>query len=139
MTGTNSLTVKLVGVKQQWQGGTRRAAGRSSANVVSEAAGALQAKISAIENELVQVDFKGERDRLHLPAKLNRKLAELASVVSSADFAPPKQVYGVFEDFTVRIDSQLQRLQEVIDQDISQFMDLVHELEIPAIVPTTTE
>jgi hypothetical protein len=44
----------------------------------------------------------------------------------------------VFDDFTVRIDSQQRRLQEVIDQDLSKFMDLVHELEIPAIVPTTT-
>ena len=42
------------------------------------------------------------------------------------------------DDFTVRIDSQLERLQEVIDQDVSQFMDMVHEMKIPAIVPTTT-
>ncbi len=135
---TNDSIVRLRSVKQQVDEWTRRTAGRSSADAVSEAAGALQAKLSAIENDLVQVDFKGERDRLHLPTKLNRKLAELASVVSSADFAPPKQAYGVLDDFTVRIDSQLQSLQEVIDQDVSQFMDLVHELEIPAIVPTTT-
>ena len=135
---TNDSIVKLRSVKQQVDEWTRRAAGRSSADAVSEAAGALQTKLSAIENELVQVDYKGERDRLHLPTRLNRKLAELASVVSSAEFAPPTQAYDVLNDFTVRIDSQLHRLEEVIDQDVSQFMDLVHELEIPAIVPTTT-
>ncbi len=135
---TNDSIVRIRSVKQQVDEWTRRAAGRSSADAVSEAAGALQAKLSAIENDLVQVDFKGERDRLHLPTKLNRKLAELASVVSSADFAPPKQAYGVLDDFTVRIDSQLQSLQEVIDQDVSQFMDLINEMEIPAIVPSTT-
>ena len=134
---TNDSVVKLRSVKRQVDEWTRRAAGHSSADAVSEASSILRAKLSVIENDLVQVDFKGERDRFHLPAKLNRKLAELAGVVSSADFAPPKQAYDVLDDFTVRIDSQLERLQEVIDQDVSQFMDMVHEMQIPAIVPTT--
>ena len=133
---TNNSVVKLRSVKRQVDEWTRRAAGHSSADAVSEAASVLRAKLSVIENELVQVDFKGERDRFHLPAKLNRKLAELAGVVSSADFAPPKQAYDAFDDFTVRIDSQLERLQEVIDQDVFQFIDMIHELKIPAIVPT---
>ena len=86
----------------------------------------------------MQVDFKGERDRFHLPARLNHKLADLAGVVSSADFAPPKQAYDALDDFTMRIDSQLERLQEVLDQDVSQFMEMIHEMRIPAIVPNTT-
>ena len=135
---TNASVVKLRSVKRQVDEWTRRAAGHSSADAVSEAASVLRAKLSAIENNLVQVDFKGERDRFHLPARLNHKLADLAGVVSSADFAPPKQAYDALDDFTVRIDSQLERLQEVIDQDVSQFMEMIHEMGIPAIVPTTT-
>ena len=86
---TNGSVVKLRSLKRQVDEWTRRAAGHSFADAVSEAAGVLQAKLSVIENELVQVEFKGERDRFHLPAKLNRKLAELAGVVSSADL--PRQ------------------------------------------------
>ena len=134
---TNACVIKLRSVKWQVDEWTRRAAGHSSADAVSEAASVLRAKLSAIENNLVQVDFKGERDRFHLPARLNPKLADLAGVVSSADFAPPKQAYDALDYFTVRIDSQLERLQQVIDQDVSQFMEMIHEMGIPAIVPTT--
>ena len=68
---------------------TRRAQAYSSDDTVSKAAETLRGKLSAIESELIQVDYKGARDRLDLPVKLNRKLAELASVVASADFSPP--------------------------------------------------
>ena len=125
-------------VKQQVDEWARRAEGATSAEAVSAAAGALNEKLTAIETKLVQVDFKGARDRLHLPPKLNAKLAELTAVVASADFAPPKQAYEVLEDVSGRIDPQLQALQQVIDTDVSEFENLIHELEVPAIVPRTT-
>ena len=87
---------------------------------------------------MIQVDFKGARDRLNLPAKLNNKLAELSSVVAAADFAPPNQVYDVFDDLVSRIDPQLQQLEKTIDEGVTQFTTLVHELGIPAIVPRIT-
>ena len=87
--------------------------------------------------EVIQVRYKGARDRLDLPAKLNAKLAELTSVVAAADFAPPKQTYDVLSDITGRINLQLQRLEEVINQDVVGFEHLLRELQILAIVPRT--
>ena len=69
--------------------------------------------------------------------KLNRQLAELVAVVASADFAPPKQVHDVFRELSSRIDTQLTLLEEVVEQDVTNFINLVHELEIPAIVPSS--
>jgi hypothetical protein len=66
---------------------------------------------------------------------LNAKLAELTSVVASADAAPTKQSYYVFDDLSARVDVQLAALQEVVDTDLARFVDLVHELEVPAISP----
>src|SRR5262249_59509300 len=105
--------------------GVRRAAGHAWAEAVVKAAGALQEKLSAIEEEVIQVRYKGARDRLDLPAKLNAKLAELTSVVAAADFAPPQQVYDVFRDISGRINLQLQQLDEVIDQDVTGFENLL--------------
>ena len=115
----------------------QRATGHAAAEAIARAAGALQEKLSAIEDEVIQVRYKGARDRLDLPVKLNAKLAELTSVVAAADFVPPKQTYDVFSDLSGRINLQLQRLDEVIDQDVTGFEHLLRELQIPAIVPRT--
>ena len=55
--------------------------------------------------------------------------------MSSADFAPTQQAQEVYVDFSGKIDPYLMRLEEVIDKDVSEFENLVHELEVPAIVP----
>ena len=138
LSDTHDSIGRLRSIKRQVEEWAQRAQGHSSAEAVSDAAADLKEKLSAIEGELVQVDYKGARDRLHLPVKLNARLAELTAVVSSADFAPPKQTYDVFDDFSQRIDGQLQRLQAVIDEDVSKFESLVHDVGIPAIVPRPT-
>jgi hypothetical protein len=137
LSETHDSINKLRSIRRQVEEWVRRAEGSPAAEAVSSAADALKEKLSAIENELVQVKFKGARDRLDLPVKLNRKLAELSSVVASADFAPTRQTYEVFDHLTGRIDPQLQQLQEVIQQDVTRFINLVRELDIPPIVPST--
>ena len=102
--------------------------------MISASAVSLKEHLSAVEEELIQVGYKGARDRLHLPVKLNRKLAELTAVVANADFAPPQQAYQVFEDLGSRIDTQLTSLQEIMDEEVPRFINLVHEMQIPAIV-----
>jgi len=58
--------------------------------------------------------------------------------VAAADCAPPQQTYDVFHEISGKITLQLQRLDEVIDQDVTGFEHLLRELQIPAIVPRTT-
>ncbi len=137
LSETHDAINSLRSVRQQVDEWVQRAENHAAAEAVSNAAEALKDKLSAIEQELIQVNYQGARDRLNLPAKLNAKLAELTSVVAAADFAPPQQVYHVFDDIVSRISPQLQQLEGVIDQDVAQFAHLVQELGIPAIVPRT--
>ena len=44
----------------------------------------------------------------------------------------------MYDAVVARIDPQIQRLQTVIDDDVSAFENLIHELGIPAIVPKPT-
>ena len=136
LSETHDAVNRLRGVKKQVDEWVQRARHHSAAAAISDAATALTDKLSTIENELVQVSYRGAGDRLDLPAKLNRKLAEVTAVVACADFAPPKQVYEVFDDLSSRIGPHLQRLEEVIDEDVDQFINLINELDIPAIVPS---
>ena len=82
---------------------------------------------------LIQSAYRGARDRLDLPARLNRKLAELTAVIANADFAPTQQTYQVFDYLSADIDQQLGALQQVLDEDVAQFANLVRDLDIPAI------
>ena len=99
---------------------------------------ALTKKLTDIESELIQTEYRGARDRLTLPVKLNAKLLGLVPVVAAADFRPPEQTYQVFALYTEQLDVQFQALDSVIDKDLSEFENLLAELQVPTIVPRTT-
>ena len=42
-----------------------------------------------------------------------------------------------FGEFSGSVDTHLERLREVIDSDLDEFGDLVSELDLPPIVPTS--
>ena len=118
----------------EWASRTR---GHTSEQVVSDASQEIHDKLGTIEMELIQAEAKSAFDSLRIPTRLNDKLAELTSVVASADAVPTKQSYEVFESLSGRIDRQIVLLEEVIDKDVSNFINLIHELDIPAIIPSS--
>ena len=132
---THDSVNRIRSIRRQVNEWAKRVEGHSSGEIVSVSAEALKEKLLSIESELIQVDYTGMRDINNLPTKLNLRLAELFDVVAAADFAPPRQTYEVFKDFNGRLEPQFQRLQEIVDKDVPEFENLVHELEIPAILP----
>ena len=129
---------RIIKVRDQVNEWVRRSEARGGPESVSQAAGELNGKLSAVEEELVQLNAMGEVDLISQPHGLNAKLAELTFVPSHADFAPTSQSHDVFGDLSARTDVQIERLQQVIDEDLSVFVNLLHELEIPAIVQGDT-
>ena len=138
LSETHDSIVRLRSVREQVDQWAARAESHSASQTVADAASSLKDKLAEIEGELIQVKYKGARDRLNLPTKLNTKLAEITAIAAAADFAPPTQAYAVYDEVVASIEPQLQRLQTVIDEDVSAFDNLVHELGIPAIVPKDT-
>ena len=67
------------------------------------------------------------------PARLNEKLAQLPAVVASADAAPTRQSREVFDSLSAQADAQIERLQEIVDGDVQQFVGLLVELDVPHI------
>ena len=133
MSETHDGINQLRRVRQQVEQWVSRAAGHASAETVGNAAESVKEELGQIEDLLIQSAYRGARDRLDLPARLNRKLAELTAVVANADFAPTQQTYQVFDYLSAEIDQQLGALQKVIDEDVAQFANLVRDLDIPAI------
>ena len=135
MTELNNAINRLRGVRAQVQEWANRSAGNDRWAAVTQAAQKIQEKLEPIEDTLINLKSVEGSESVSMAPRLNHKLAELTSVVSSADAAPTKQSYQLLDELSGRIDSQLRKLQAVIDKDGKAFTDLVHELEIPPVVP----
>ena len=135
LSETHDSINKIRSARSQVSEWAKRAEGTAAQDAVSDAARALNVKLDEIEGTLIQTEYKGARDRLHLPIRLNAKLAGLMPVVTSGDYRPPQQAYAVLDHFSELLDTQFAALQSVLDEDLDEFQNLLAELEIPAIVP----
>ncbi len=133
MSETHSAINRLRRVRGEVEEWVERARSVGKGDAVSEAAASATAKLTEVEGGLVQVKAVGKLDRISTEPGVNTKLAELVNVVSSADASPTKQSYEVFEKLNGEADLQLQRLQEVLDEEVDQFVNLIHELEVPTV------
>jgi len=128
---------KIRSIRRQVEEWEQRTQGQKDYEEISKAGNTLKEKLSAIEEELIQVKAKTRQDTLNYPIKLNSKLAALAGTIGGAHAAPTKQEYELYDDLVSRIDAQLKSLQEVIDTHVAAFNTLVRERDVPAIVPGT--
>ena len=139
MSETHDNINRLRSARSQVEEWAKRAEGTAGEDAVTTAADALKEKLNEVEGALIQTEYKGARDRLHMPIKLNAKLAGLTPVVSAADFRPPQQTYDVFAHFSEVLDGQFGALERVLDEDLDEFQNLLAELEVPSIVPRASE
>ena len=138
LSETHDAINTLRNIRLQAEDWERRTRERQDHEAISKAARSLKEKLSPIEDELIQSRAKTRQDTMNYPVKLNGKLAWLAGVVASAQAAPTRQEYELFEDLSRRIDVQLQGLQEIIDTDVAAFNSLIRGSGVPAVIPITT-
>ncbi|MBI3004784.1 MAG: glycosyl hydrolase [Ignavibacteriales bacterium] len=121
-------------IKKQAEELTKKSANHPSKNTVADAAKKLGEKLSAVEEELIQVKIKSNQDALNYPIKLNNKLAALAGNVGSADTKPTRQQLEVFADLSARTDVQLTKLKDILATEVPAFNKLIKEQDIPAVI-----
>ena len=89
--------------------------------------------MTEVEEALIQTKAKSGQDVLNFPVRLNNHLAALSGVVASADTAPTKQSYEVFEMLNKAVDEQLAKWKAIVSTDVKSYDDLVKQQEIPAL------
>jgi len=136
LSETHDAINTLRNVRQQIDDWQKRAQEQPIQEALTRAGKSAKEKLKAIEDELIQSKAKTRQDTLNYPARLNGKLAGLAAVVASAQAAPTKQSYDVFDDLCQRIDAQLHQLQEVLDTDVATFNSLLREHNVPGVIPS---
>lgn len=121
-------------IRKQMQEWTQRLKGHAQEKAVLSLTKALDDKMSAVEEEMIQVKIKSSQDALNYPIKLNNKLAALTGVVSSTDAAPTKQSYEVFADLGALVDIHLGKYREIIQKEFPETNDAIKKLDIPPIL-----
>lgn len=134
VTETHNAIIQIRQVRSQLDDLQKRVAGQPPAQKIADAAKSLNAKLTAIEEELYQTKNQSSQDPLNFPIRLNNKLAALSGTVSSSDDAPTEQTSAVYEDITAKINVQLQKLDQVMKSDLPAFNRLVREADIPAVI-----
>jgi photosystem II stability/assembly factor-like uncharacterized protein len=128
--GVNRIRAVKAQVKH-WQ--EKLATNAGNHGDVTAAAGALDGKLGAIENELIVPGRHKYASEPNEPARLNENLASLISVVGSADARPTKQAVELVEIYSSQIDDQLEQLQAVMAADVGDFNALAEATNLPAV------
>jgi photosystem II stability/assembly factor-like uncharacterized protein len=134
LTETHNAVAQIRDVKHQLADLLTRINDQPNAKTVVDAGHALDAKLSAVEEELYQTKNQSSQDPLNFPIKLNNKLAALGSIVGSADAEPTESSYQLYDELASKIDSQLQRLNQIMSGDLKSFNNLVRSSDIPAVI-----
>jgi hypothetical protein len=130
LSDTNEGVIRIREVRKQLDEYARRDDKR-----VADAAKALSAKLTTIEEELYQTKNRASEDPLNFPIKLNNKLAHVLGLVEASDNQPTQQSYMVYEDLATRVNGQLKALDGLMTSDLAAFNKLIHDSNAPAIQP----
>jgi photosystem II stability/assembly factor-like uncharacterized protein len=134
LSETNDGVIRIRELRKQLDEYARRDDKR-----VADAAKALIAKLTAVEEELYQTKNRANEDPLNFPIKLNNKLAYVMGVVESSDNQPTSQSYMVYEDVATKVNGEMKTLDGLLTTDLAAFNKLIHDQNIPAIQPPTAK
>ena len=128
LSETNEGVIKIRALRRQLDDYAKR-----SDKKVADAAKALSAKLTAVEEDLYQTKNRASEDPLNYPIKLNNKLAHVLGVVESSDNQPTAQSNMVYEDLATRVNAELRTLNGLLTTELVAFNKLVRDANIPAV------
>jgi hypothetical protein len=101
--------------------------GQTDNRGVHEQGGKVNTNLSVVEAEIYQVRNESRQDPLNCPIKLNNKLAALMGVVERGETTPTQQSYQVFDHLSDLLQTELIRMNTIIDQDLRRLNELLQE------------
>jgi photosystem II stability/assembly factor-like uncharacterized protein len=101
---------------------------------VREAAKALAAKLTAVEEALYQTKSRSSEDPLNFPVRLNDKLNAVAVSVALGDARPTDQAVQVKDQLIAAIDAELAKLDQILARDVPAFNEQARAGGVPALI-----
>jgi len=93
----------------------------------------INKQMTAVEESLHQTKAKSGQDVLNFPIQLDDKLASLYRAAGAGQSAPSNQAKAAYLELSVLIDAQLNKLKNIMSEDVSKLNQLIHEKTLPVI------
>ena len=139
LTETDDAIIQMRDLRDQMTALNKRLKNDPREKAVADAGKALDKKMTEVEEALIQTKAKSGQDVLNFPVRLNNHLAALGGVVGSADSAPTKQSYEVFDTVSKDVDVQLAKWKMIVSTDVAAYNNLVKQQEVPAVILANPE
>ncbi len=108
--------------------------GRPESSGAVDAGEAVQKRLTAIEDVLIQAKSKSSQDPLNYPVRLDNKIAALASVAAAADARPTDQSRELFKELAEQAEVEIAKLKEIVETDIPNLNKQLRDADIPHII-----
>jgi photosystem II stability/assembly factor-like uncharacterized protein len=134
LSETDDAIIQIRDLRDQIKAIDARLKSDPRAKSIADAGKSLDAKMTAVEEALIQTKAKSDEDVLNFPVRLNNDLAALGGVVGSADSAPTAQSYEVFDTVSKAVDEQLTKWKAIVSSDVAAYNNLMKQQDVPAVI-----
>ncbi|MEY2561556.1 MAG: hypothetical protein QOG51_1971 [Verrucomicrobiota bacterium] len=120
-------------VKTQIQGLRKRFGEDERLKPALAAADDLAKKMSAVEEQLIQVNMKGSEGNLAFPNMLNEAIYSFSRTIEYSDYGPTQPQLEVFKMLDTRLEEQLKKWTQIKTEEVPKIAALIRQVELPAI------
>ena len=136
VTETDDTILEIRDLREQINVVNKHVGSGPQGKPIVDAGKALDKKMTAIEEVLIQTKAKSGQDVLNYPVRLNNHFVALGGVVDSASTAPTQQSYEVFDMLSQQLNEQMTKWKEIVATDVPAYNILVKKQEVPALKVT---
>ncbi|MDQ6656568.1 MAG: glycosyl hydrolase, partial [Verrucomicrobiota bacterium] len=118
-------------VKTQLQSIEKKFGEDARAKSVLETANELKKNMTAVEEQLIQVNMKSSEGNLVFPNMLNERFDSFSHTIDGANAAPTQAQYAVFKMLNDQLDAQLQKWAAIKTTEVPKVGDAIKQLDLP--------
>ncbi|HEY2403250.1 MAG TPA: hypothetical protein VGI23_23050 [Steroidobacteraceae bacterium] len=111
----------------------RTLAAASGSKLPIGAVGDLQQKMSAVEEQLIQVNMKASEDNLRYPNRLNEQYDTFSATIDGDDVRPTQSQQDVFRELHERLGVELANWQSLIHRDLPALNDQLQHIGVESV------
>ncbi|MBV9088008.1 MAG: hypothetical protein JOY79_11020, partial [Acidobacteriaceae bacterium] len=111
----------------------------SKTKPIINAAQQLEKKMQPVELQMIQLNMKSSEGSLNYPTMLNEQWYTFSQMLDSADTAPTRQQFDVFDRLSKQTDTQLAQWRDILNRDLPELNAMIRREDIPVIYVAPAE
>jgi len=135
LSETHATVMKIRDVKAQLKAAGERSVRLGKGDAIARRAAALSAKLTEVEEKLVNPNIKADEDDLNFEPKLDHDWSNLAGIVASADAKPTKGSVEYYDLLKGRLAAIVGDYDRLIASDVAEFNRVLEEQKMPRVAP----